>query len=224
MIVSWIMEHLSSWWGRRGYDCIINYGASLFLVGPSWLWSYRELWSISLLGGAVVAMIVSLIMEHLSSWWGVVVMIVSWIMEHLSSWWGRRGYDCIINYGASLFLVVPSWLWSYRELWSISLLGGAVVVMIVSLIMEHLSSWWGRRGYDRIVNYGASLFLVGPSWLWSYRELWSISLLGGAVVVMIVSLIMEHLSSWRGRRGYDRIVNYGASLFLVGPSWLWLYH
>ena len=33
--------------------------------------------------------------------------------------------------------------------------------MIVSLIMEHLSSWWGRRGYDRIVNYGASLFLVG---------------------------------------------------------------
>ena len=216
MIVSLIMEHLSSWWGRRGYDRIINYGASLFLVGPSWLWSYRELWSISLLGGAVV------------------VMIVSWIMEHLSSWWGRRGYDRIVNYGASLFLVGPSWLWLYRELWSISLLGGAVVVMIVSwimehlsswwgvvvmivsLIMEHLSSWWGRRGYDRIVNYGASLLLVGPSWLWSYRELWSISLLGGAVVVMIVSWIMEHLSSWWGRRGYDRIVNYGASLFLVG--------
>jgi hypothetical protein len=87
---------------------------------------------------------------------------------------------------ASLFLVGPSWLWSYRELWSISLLGGAVVVMIVSWIMEHLSSWWGRRGYDCIVNYGASLFLVGPSWLWLYRELWSISLLGGAVVVMIV--------------------------------------
>ena len=187
MIVSLIMEHLSSWWGRRGYDRIVNYGASLFLVGPSWLWSYRELWSISLLGGAVV------------------VMIVSWIMEHLSSWWGRRGYDRIVNYGASLFLVG-------RRGYDCIINYGASLFLV------------GRRGYDRIVNYGASLFLVGPSWLWSYRELWSISLLGGAVVVMIVSWIMEHLSSWWGRRGYDCIINYGASLFLVGPSWLWLYH